>query len=219
MIDKGIWNVKRNKLNKRKSALCLWLSLVLCAVMAGCELPLTVVGNIPDPENTVSDFFDGVCEGDFKKADACLSGSSIAMKAEPTDIFSYRLMNCLQDSYSYQLTGEMAVGELDAEQDVMFTYLDFDLLSEDLRSECSRIGKKYIKTQDEAHTQTIDGKCTLTDEGAQAVAVEALDGLMAEPYPYYSVATFHIRLRYQGQSWKIIMTDELFQAIAGKYAA
>lgn len=207
------------KVKKIKSALCLGLSLVLCAMLTGCELPLTVVGNIPDPENTVSDFFDGVCEGDFKKADACLNGSSIAMKAEPTDLFSFKLMNYLQDSYSYQLASDMEKGELEANQDVMFTYLDFDLLSEDLRGECSRIGKKYIKMQDEAYTEMIDGKCTLTGEGAQSVAVEALDGLMTEPYPYYSVTTFHIRLKYQGQSWKIIMTDELFQAIAGKYAA
>lgn len=207
------------KLTEIKRVLCLGLSLTLCAMLAGCELPLTIVGNIPDPESTVSNFFDGVCEGDFKKADACLSGSSIAMKTEPSNLFSIKLMSYLQDSYSYQLTSEMAVNELEASQDVVFTYLDFNLLSDDLRSESSRIGKKYIKIHDETHTEMNDGKCTLTDEGAQMVVIEALDSLMTEPYPYYSAATFHIRLKYQGQSWKIIMTDELFQAIAGKYSA
>lgn len=202
-----------------QSALSLSLSLLLCAILSGCELPLTVVGSIPDPENTVTDFFDGVCEGDFQKADACLNGSSVAMRNTPSDGFSTALMNYLQESYAYQLTGSIEVIELEAQQDVFFTYLDFDLLAEDLRDESSKLGKKYIKTQDEAHTEMKDGVCTLTDEGAQAVAVEALDSLMTEPEQYYSAATFHLQLNYQGGSWKILMTDELFEAIAGKYSA
>lgn len=206
-------------MKNRKPALRLVLSLALCMMLTGCELPMTVMGDIPAPENTVTDFFDGICEGDFEKADACLSGSSIAMKNTPTDEFAAALMYYLEESYYYQPMSEIEVNGLEASQYIEFTYLDFDLLAEDLRDESSRLGKKYIKTQDAAHTAINDGVCTLTDEGAQSVAAEALDNLMTQPYQYYSADTFHIRLKYQGHSWKILMTDELFEAIAGKYSA
>lgn len=207
------------KINKHiVTVLYLSLSLVLCGILSGCELPLTIIGNIPAPEDTVTDFFDGICEGDYKKADACLSGSSIAMKNTPSDEFSVALMNYLQESYDYRLTGDVQMDGMEASQEIEFNYLDFDLLSEDLSSKSTSLGKLYIRTQDKDHTEIKDGVCTLTEKGAQSVAKEALDSIMEQPDKYYSVSTFNVHMRYQQQSWKIVMTDDLFEAIAGKYS-
>lgn len=207
------------RINKHiRTVLYLLLSLVLCGILSGCELPLTVVGNIPNPGDTVTAFFDGICEGDYKKADACLGGNSIAVRNSPPDDFSAALMSYLQASYSYRLLGDIEVNGIEANQSVEFTYLDLNLLSEDLGAKSSSLGKMYIKTQEETHTEIKNGGCTLTDEGAQSVAIEALNSIMTQPEKYYSVNTFNVQMRYQGNSWEILITDDLFDAIAGKYS-
>ncbi|MBQ1555912.1 MAG: hypothetical protein IIZ68_10750, partial [Clostridia bacterium] len=59
--------------------------------------------------------------------------------------------------------------------------------------------------------------CSLTEEGAQAVAAEALDRLMTAPDAYYASDIYDITLTLEGSKWKIQMTDELFDAIVGRY--
>ena len=198
---------------------CFILSLVACLLLGSCDYPMRVVGRIPDPQKSVTEFFDSVCEGDFKKADTYLGDISIATKEEPADGFSGKLMGYLNESYRYETVGEAKTDRLSASQDVIFTYLDFSLLADDLRVRSSRIGKQYLSERNEAYTEMIDNAAVLTDEGATLVAEEALDWLMKKnPEKYYATKTFHIQMKYQSGKWIILMDNELFEAISGSFA-
>lgn len=199
---------------------CIVLSVVICLLLSGCEYPMRVVGKIPDPEQSITGFFDSLCEGDFKKADTYLGDVSISMKKEPTDVFSKKLIQYLNESYSYELVGKAKTDKLSATQDVVFTYLDFTLLANDLRAKSSQIGKQYLSEQNEAYTELIDNATVLTDEGAELVAQEALDAIMKNnPKKYYASETFPIEMKYQNKTWLIIMDNDLFEAISGKFSS
>lgn len=193
------------------------LAIAVCLSISGCKFPTVGVGDIPDPKDTVIVFFDSVCEGDFEKADACLGGASIDMNSENSGEFAARLLEYIQQSYSYKTIGEADVNGLNASQEIEFTYLDLNLTLEDLRNKATELGKNYIVTHDEAHTVLENGICTLTDEGAEMTSVEALDYIMASPEKYYTTKTFYVEMKYSQKAWHILINDELFEAIVGKY--
>ncbi len=205
-------------MSKTRISSCIVLSLAICLLLGSCSFPMRVVGKIPDPQQSVTGFFDSVCEGDFKKADAYLGDVSISMKDEPADGFSKKLMQYLNESYSYELVGQPKTNKLSSVQDVVFTYLDFSLLADDLRAKSSQIGKGYLSERNESYTELVDNATVLTDEGAELVAEEALDAIMTKnPEQYYTSATFRIQMKYQNKTWIILMNNDLFEAISGKF--
>lgn len=207
-------------MSKTRISSCIVLSLAICLLLGSCSFPMRVVGKIPDPQQSVTGFFDSVCEGDFKKADTYLGDVSISMKDEPADGFSKKLMQYLNESYSYELAGKATTDRLSATQDVVFTYLDFTLLADDLRAKSSQIGQQYLADLDEAYTERVNNATVLTDEGAKLVAQEALDEVMKNnPQNYYASETFHINMKYQNKTWMIVMNNDLFEAISGKFSS
>lgn len=207
-------------MSKTRISSCIVLSLAICLLLGSCSFPMRVVGKIPDPQQSVTGFFDSVCEGDFKKADTYLGDVSISMKDEPADGFSKKLMQYLNESYSYELAGKATTDRLSATQDVVFTYLDFTLLAADLRAKSSQIGQQYLADLDEAYTERVNNATVLTDEGAKLVAQEALDEVMKNnPQNYYASETFHINMKYQNKTWMIVMNNDLFEAISGKFSS
>lgn len=207
---------KQRKTNLLLTAVILYL---LCGILSGCSFPMTVIGTIPPPDGTVKDFFDGLCAGDYAKADACLSSGSVAVKSTPDDIFSQKLLEYLQQSYRYRVVGAVEAEQTSAHAQVELTYLDFNLMADNLKTHSTIIGKKYIHSQHPDYTQVEDGGCTLTEDGARKVAAEALDLIMHEPEKYCATRVFSVELRYKDRAWKIVMDDDLFEAIAGSYAA
>lgn len=207
-------------MSKTRISSCIVLSLAICLLLGSCSFPMRVVGKIPDPQQSVTGFFDSVCEGDFKKADTYLGDVSISMKDEPADGFSKKLMQYLNESYSYELAGKATTDRLSATQDVVFTYLDFTLLAADLRAKSSQVGQQYLADLDEAYTERVNNATVLTDEGAKLVAQEALDEVMKNnPQNYYASETFHIDMKYQNKTWMIVMNNDLFEAISGKFSS
>lgn len=204
-------------MRKNKIVTGFILMLTVCICITGCNFPTIGIGDIPDPKDTVTVFFDSVCKGDFERADTCLGGSSISMDSQDSSAFALKLLEYLQQSYSYKTVGEAKIDGLNSNQQVEFTYLDFNLLLDDLRSKSTELGKNYMVTHDETHTVVEGGVCSLTDEGAELVAIESLDYIMTSPEKYYTTKNFRIEMKYSQKSWHILINDELFEAIVGKY--
>lgn len=198
-------------------ALRAGIAFLLCLALAGCRFPLVTLSPVPPPEDAVRAFFDAVCDGDWDTADALLDGRSVALRNPPEDAFSTAFLQYMQLSYHYELTDSFRKSGMEATGKVRFTSLSPDLLAGDLRAASTRIGRAYIQSQEPAHTQTTDGVCTLTEEGARAVALEALESLMTQPDAYLAARDYPVELHYDGTRWKIQLSGELFDAIVGKY--
>ena len=161
------------------------VSFITISLLSSCELPMAVVG-IPNPKNTVTDFFDCVCSGDFAKADEYISGVSISMKNDVSGNFSNKLYGYLLQSYSYTQTTDVQSDNIDAWCTVDFTYLDLNLLANDLKELSTKMGKNYIAESREGYVENKNDSIILTDEGAEKIAAEALDSLMTNPEKYYT---------------------------------
>lgn len=203
---------------KKKKFFTVIMSLAICLQFSGCEFPTVGIGDIPSPQNTVNEFFYNICANDFDQADTYLLDSSISMEGETSDEFAAALLDYLSESYDYRLSGHPEVNGIYASQKVKFTYFDPELLADDLREQSTKLGQKYINTRNENYTTIEDGKCTLTDGGAKHAAIEALEILMQTPETYYNEKEFDIQLQYIRKMWRIELSDELFNAIIGKYS-
>ena len=201
-----------------KKLICVIAAFTVFMSLSSCEMPMKIVGNIPDPKNTVIDFFDSVCAGDFASSDKYLSGVSLSMKKQVEGEFAGKLYDYLISSYDYKLNGEVTSDLLDASCKVDFTYLDLNLMSEDLKTTATKLGKKYVTEAKEGYVEEgKDGSFSLSDEGAEKVAAEALDRIMTESQKYYTTKTFDLKLKYNEGKWLIDLSDELFFAICGGF--
>ena len=52
-----------------KKLICMITVLAAFMSLTACEMPMTVIGSIPEPRDTVESFFDSVCAGDFAESD------------------------------------------------------------------------------------------------------------------------------------------------------
>ena len=136
-----------------KRLMCTIMAMAAMASLCACSMPMKIIGNIPDPTSTVTSFFDSVCAGDFKESDQYLSGVSLSMKNNVEGVFSQKLYGYLLKSYSYRINGEIITHQLDASCKVDFTYLDFNLLSDDLKKTATNLGKKYIAENAEGYVE------------------------------------------------------------------
>ncbi len=205
-------------MTRKKIIITVVALLAVCLQFSGCEFPTVGIGDLPSPQGTVEEFFDSICTGNLDKANTYLLNSSVSMDGETSGEFADELLGYLRASYDYKLVGDAEVNGLYATQKVVFTYLDPNILAEDLREQSTKVGQKYINTRDENYTTIEDGKCALTDEGAEQAAIEALEILMQTPEKYYNEKGFDIQLQYTQKAWHIELSDELFNAIVGKYS-
>ena len=180
-----------------KKAICFIAVLAIFFSLSACDMPMTVVGSIPDPTETVKVFFDSVCDGDFAEADKYLSGISLSMKKQIDGVFAQKLYNYLLKSYRYGINGDVSSHLTEASCNVDFTYLDLNRLAGDLKNESTALGKKYVN--------------------AEKVASEALDTLMTQSEKYCTTKAFEITMKYSGGKWQIYLPDDLFYAICGGF--
>lgn len=202
---------------KIQKQLQIAVSVILCLLMIGCTPPTLVVDHMPDPQDTADVFFQSICQRNYQQADTYLTTPSLVRNDEELNGFSEKLLIYLEQSYRYRLLGKADIHDTSATQKVIFTYLDFNLMKEDLHEAATTIGKNCIGLKDKETTQEIDGGIVLTDEGAELVAEQALDEIMKTPERYYSTERFEITLKYHDGSWKITIDDDLFDAISGHY--
>ena len=140
-----------------KKMICLIAFFAVLMSMTACDMPMKIVGNISDPKDTVTAFFDSVCDGNFAESDRYLSGVSLSMKKQVEGVFAGKLYDYLIKSYRYQINGDVTSESLDANCKVDFTFLNPNLLSGDLKAESTKLGKKYVKEIKEGYVQEKNG--------------------------------------------------------------
>ena len=218
-MDFVYWNAMKENfiMSSFKRLLCAVSAVFVLFSLSACAFPTKIIGSFPEPEDTVKEFFDSVCAGDFEKSDTYLDEVSLVLKNQPDDIFSEKLYAYLLQSYSYTVEGQVKKSQFSAECSISFTYLNFNLLLDDLKAGSTKLGKRYIAESKEGYVTSDENGISLTDEGAKKIAAEVLDAMMTKPEKYYSTNTYDIQLRYNSYKWLVYIPDDLFDAICGNY--
>lgn len=195
-----------------KKAAAALFAVFIAAACAGAVLLAPVYRSgardlkpVPDPELTVSEFFDSVEQGDFEKAAGCLSNySSLGIENKGSaDSISQKLEKCLAESYSYEL-GECSVTARSAQQKVEFTFLPVESIVPDLQSRAEEIAYdlKYqgVEIDEKKALEILDG---------------VLDELMKDGKDHTVTRTFTLTLDYDGEKWLIELPSQVLSAICG----
>ena len=204
-------------MSRLKGFISVILSLAALLSLSACEWPQAVAIGIPEPDQSVNDFFSNICSGDFENADRYLDGVSLRISGEFSGSFSEKLYHYLLKSYQYHLDDRIIREADKARFRVSFTSLSPALLAVDLKRVTTEIGQSYLNEMNQEYVVENNGVLSLSDTGAERTAIEALDQLMTSPEKYYVTNSYDLSAYYKNGKWYIIISDEFYNAVSGGF--
>ena len=194
-------------------------ALGLCLLPETAEKPLSAAPAADEPEldgaqETVSAFFDAVCAGDYALACRKLSGvSTLGLENQPAGEDAAALWRALAEHRSYRLYGEARAVSGGAEQQLLFTTLDLDALSQALRAATeARVEALAAALPAE---EIYDGEGGYLESFTERAYREALDETLARAEDFEALRALNIRLVRSGKSWLIEPDTALYAALTG----
>ncbi len=179
----------------------------LLGILAGAGAP-AVIGSQPDPKETVADFFDNLKTGEFQSAMENIANyDSLGFEKEGSELIELYKQTLLE-SYDVKITepaGEVPENRLESLQGIEFTHIDCRLLVDAVSQKTSDAALEYMN----------DGYVIENDEQAMEFVYDALRECLGEPEQYLVTEHFDISLVFDGESWKMIISDELAAALFG----
>lgn len=196
-------------------------ALLLGAVLIAVVLVLTasakpvIIGAVSDPDDTVEQFFDGLCAGEYEKCDQLLYGySSLGLDSEPQTDIGAVLLDAVTDSLSWESRSECTVDGLEAECEVDITHIDTQALAEAVREQAGRKLELFASeavSNDELYNE--DG--SYREDVIMRLLAQALDDTLASGTDYRITTSIRVSLHYIGGQWRIELSDELIAAVTG----
>lgn len=177
---------------------------ILCS-QRGSLVPVSC-SRIPDPADTVTEFFSAYEAGDYAACDRLITGYSSLGLASPSDPgISSILYKYVTDGFSFKVIGDPEVKGLDANVDVELTYLDLTSTTDVLNSTAADIAYEYAYS----------GIDISSEETAMNALMEALPAVTDNITDYYKTETVVISLSCDGKNWHIIPDDALIAILSG----
>ncbi len=207
---------EKKRLIKRAILVLLGAAILLTATIIGIsgikaigpmvsEEPRSL-NSLPEPGETVKNFFDCIVNGDFEKSAEYLSNYStlgFSADAEDDKLADFIKTNLLS-SYSYEFIGECEAKSVTAVQKVDFTFLETEAIIEELRENASVI----------AYDKSYEG-IEIDEAVANEILYEAITEIEGHIDEYYTTKSITINLAYDGEKWEMELPKELFDAIIG----
>lgn len=170
------------------------------------------------PEETVSVFFDAVCDGEEDLARSCLAdGAQLPTAVVPEDAAAAELFAARQAGFSWAFDGESERSGLEARVSVRVTASDLDAMREDLRAEV--MTRLETLVDERAYDEIYDENGLYRPEITDAVYGEAVRALLAGGKSYDTSRTLTLRLRYDAPQWRILPDSALFAALGADFAS
>ncbi len=167
-----------------------------------------------DPAETVSRFFNGLRNGDYRTAYACLSDySSLGLELEPETAEAKQIYDALKRSYGYSIDGPSTVNGLDATQKVTLRALNLRMTRDAAAGLVNGILEEMVAALPQSEVYDPDGGylTSLTD----AVYGEALTQALQQADALCTETNLELRLRYTDGAWKIVTDRTLMTALTG----
>lgn len=167
-----------------------------------------------EPAESVAQFFNAICTGDYGSAYRELRDySDLGLGEEPASPAGQRIYRALHESYSYALAGECRSEMLEATQPVRFTYLDLASLENAVAEETQRQAEKLVQSR--SIHEVYDENKRYRPEVANEAYLAALDLVLQSAPSYYTETAFDISLAYTDGRWQILTSPALLRALTG----
>lgn len=194
------------------SVVCTGAALILCIVASSVGiLAANPAGN---PQDTVTKFLDSLIAGDYEAAYSCLDGySSLGLENPPSAVVGKNIYAALQASYAYELCDVCSVDQLEATQQIRFTYLDLPSMENDVQILTMSTLNTIVQSRPRAEVYDADDKY-LPDVTQEAYS-HAVNTVLANAADYYVTTDMQLQLSYRDGSWLIVPDQSLLRAIIG----
>ena len=157
---------------------------------------------------------DSITESDYESAYSLLKGySSLGLENEPADEAAALMYKALKESYSYSLTGDCIVDQLQARQQIQFTYLNLPATEDDIQIRTMEELKNIVDTR--STSQVYDSDNNYLPEVAKEAYTSAVKAVLTNPEKYYTSTGIQLQLEYNGEGWFVIPAESLLLALSG----
>lgn len=195
--------------------------LGICAAVAGIGLSLyfqdadpILIKRSPAIQQRVSMVMDAVCEGDYAAAGQQMYGTpSFGPDRDAAEEVSRLYWSAFSQSMRYELVGECYAEGDRVAQKVRITCLDFESLTENLRSRFQTLLEQRIAGAQDV-TELYDENNNYREDMVMELLLQAAQECLREDTKMITVEVT-IRLTYEQNQWWVIPDEELLSAITG----
>ena len=168
----------------------------------------------PGIQERVVTMMDAVCAGDYTTAGQQMYGTpSFGPNRDAAEEVSKLYWAAFSESMSYELIGDCYAEGDRVAQKVRITCLDFDSLTENLRTRFqTRLEQRVTNAQDVS--ELYDDKNNYREDMVMELLLQAAEECLREDTKMVTVEVT-IRLTYDQDQWWIIPQEELLKAITG----
>ena len=172
---------------------------------------------LSEPEDAamaVTGMLDAVCAGDYQTASGYMLGNpDLGADREAADELGVLFWNAIQDSMTYELIGESYVTDTGLAQNLRFTFLDLNSLTENLRLRSSALLEARVQAAADP-AEIYDEDNNYREDVVMEVLYEAAEAAIREDGKNITVE-LTVNLKYQGGRWWIVADKALLDAISG----
>lgn len=212
--------MNRKEIVNRRLFLGLAL-LAICAAAAGVWLGLASLHAEPvllkspeDAREQVVHMLDMVCDGDFDGAGAFMLGNpALGADALITEKTGAMLWDAFIGSISYELDGACYATDSGVAQDVQFTALAFDSVTDTLRQRTQELLQQRLEEAEDV-SQIYDENNNFREDVVKDALTEALEAALQED-AICQTKHITVHLIYADGKWQIVADKALLEAISG----
>lgn len=208
-------------MNKNKILKMLLAFLGIFAAVAGIALGLCFRNAKPillkrseGVQARVTAMMDAVCAGDYTAAGQQMYGTpSFGPERDAAEDVSALYWNAFSESMTYELIGECYAEENYIAQQVRITCLDFDSMTENLRTRFQALLEQRIANAQ--HTAEIyDENNNYREDMVMELLYQAAEECLREDADMVTVEIV-VKLTYEQGQWWVLPEKELLKAITG----
>lgn len=168
----------------------------------------------PGIQERVVTMMDAVCAGDYTTAGQQMYGTpSFGPNRDAAEEVSKLYWAAFSESMSYELTGDCYAEGDRVAQKVRITCLDFDSLTENLRSRFQVLLEQRVANAQDV-SELYDDNNNYREDMVMELLLQAAEECLREDTKMVTVEVT-VRLTYDQDQWWIIPQEELLKAITG----
>ncbi len=192
--------------------------ITISVCVRGLEASPVMMDESSDPSAAAEEFVSLVLSGNSAEAEKMLLGSGkLGLDSVPEDKLGRMLYDALQESFSYEISGQCSDESINASQLFTVTYLDIPSITALQQEATNTRLAEYLDAAERAEEVQADDGSYLPE-----VAMRALEEVTAEllenAEDYYVQTELTINLQYSGGEWKVIADEALFAILSGNTA-
>lgn len=187
-------------------------TMVLCIIGMRCGTVYAKPSG--DPVQSVTEFMDAVCVGEYETAYSYLRDySDLGLSKLPDTEAGKLAYEALHKSFSYELIGEVSIDKLEAKQPLRFTYLNLTAIESAVVEETPRQLKKLVETR--PMNKIYDADRNYLPEVTEEAYLNAVAKVLESAENYYSDIELTLGLSYSEGRWQVLASPALLRALNG----